>query len=94
MKKIVLVCLLIAWASSADAGQPESLKLEPCVNGGVSTSGTHVTDQAEVRAKSVAVVSEAGSLALEPCMNGGVSATGRYQTQSMEDNRAQLLAND
>lgn len=53
--------------------------LEPCINGGVSASGTHGTQAAEDR------VMNAGQHALEPCMNGGVSALGGHASQHAAD---------
>jgi hypothetical protein len=75
----------LAFASTAVA---EDLSLEPCMNGGVSSTGLYASQAGEDRAKAA----YAEAYELEPCMNGGVSASGRYASQVEEDASEGFLA--
>jgi hypothetical protein len=77
MKKIAFTVLYLAATTASATGLDESL--EPCMNGGVSATGDHVSQQQED------VYTQARELALEPCINGGVSANGNYASQAIEN---------
>lgn len=66
----------------------DNLNLEPCINGGVSSSGLYET-QALEEASSISLASVLTSydenIDLEPCIDGGVSASGLYETQALEE---------
>ena len=85
MEKLVAVFVIAFGFSTAQAGQVTDLDLEPCINGGVSASGTYPTQEMEELTHAFQDGSEFGSLAYEPCVNGEVSSSGRYPTQMMED---------
>ena len=85
MKSIAVLSALIVWLPLAQAEQAKDLDLEPCINGGVSASGTYVSDEAEALARTVVDTTEFAPLALEPCINAEASATGRYPNQMVED---------
>ena len=85
MKRVVAIALLTALFSAVQAAEMTNDLLEPCMNGGVSTSGNYASDADEALARLFKENTDVGHLALEPCINGGVSATGVFPTQELED---------
>ena len=85
MGKLITVSFIALWFSAVQADQTSDLDLEPCINGGVSASGTYPTQTAEDLANSYRKNSQLTELDYEPCVNGGVSSSGRYTSQIMED---------
>jgi hypothetical protein len=70
------VGLLLLGTSLVSAPFADDLGLEPCINGGVSASGTHVDQASEDLARAIEAITAEDEYALEPCINGGVSADG------------------
>ena len=66
----------------------DNFNLEPCINGGVSSSGLYET-QALEEDSSISLASVLSSydenFDLDPCIDGGVSASGLYETQALEE---------
>ncbi|MDJ0891822.1 MAG: hypothetical protein QNK18_11610 [Gammaproteobacteria bacterium] len=85
MGKLITASVIAFLFTTAQADQTSPLDLEPCINGGVSASGTYPTQAAEDLASSYQRGSELVDLAYEPCVNGGVSSSGRYTSQALED---------
>ena len=85
MAKLITISIVAVWFTAVHADPTSQLDLEPCINGGVSASGTYPTQAAEDLAKARQEQSDLGDLAYEPCINGGVSSSGRYSSQIMED---------
>ena len=62
--------------------------LEPCINGGVSSTGLYASQAEEDQAKRLGIMISsriAEEIELEPCIDGGISATGLYVSQRAED---------
>ncbi len=81
MKKTLLV-MFISMSLAAGISQAKglgSIDLEPCIDGGVSSSGLFPSQELEDR------YSTFDALDVEPALNGAVSASGLYPTQEMED---------
>ena len=85
MGKLIITSVIAFLFTAAQADQTSPLDLEPCINGGVSASGTYATQAAEDLASNYQRGSELVDLAYEPCVNGGVSSSGRYTSQAMEE---------
>ena len=73
MGKLIAASVIAFSFTAAQADQISGLDLEPCINGGVSASGTHPTQAAEDLAKSHRQGSDLAGLAYEPGVNGTVS---------------------
>ncbi len=76
MNKAMLIGVLSLFVTMVQGVNAGNLDFEPCVNGGVSASGSYPTQALE---------DEYGPYGLEPSINGQVSATGLYPTQALED---------
>jgi hypothetical protein len=76
--------LVFAGACQVEAGE---YALEPCINGGVSSTGLFASQAEEDRQ-----LAERRALALEPCFNGAVSARGFFPNQVEEDQSLRRLA--
>ena len=85
MGKLITASVIALLVTAVQADQISPLDLEPCINGGVSASGSHPTQAAEDLASNYQRGSELVDLAYEPCVNGGVSSSGRYTSQAMEE---------
>jgi len=86
MNRSITVCAIFMVLTAGQAGASDSLELEPCINGSVSSSGLF-TSQAEEDLYG-AVTFDGLELArqeLEPCINGEVSASGLFSSQVEED---------
>ncbi len=47
MGKLITASVIAFWFTAVQADQTSALDLEPCINGGVSASGTYPTQAAE-----------------------------------------------
>ena len=63
MGKLITVSVVAFWFTAVHADQTSALDLEPCINGGVSASGTHPTQAAEDLASIERKQSVSGTLA-------------------------------
>lgn len=82
MNRSTVGLTLLLGAALASAPFAGDLELEPCINGGVSASGTHVDQASEDLALAIEAITAEDEYALEPCINGGVSADGTEPGQS------------
>ena len=87
MKRSAIVCVLLAAATVHADPSSRALDLEPCINGGVSASGSYVDQLTEDRAGALQSIMLDDEYALEPCINGGVSALGTLPQEPPVDAR-------
>ena len=85
MGKLIIASVIALVAASVQADQVSPMDLEPCINGGVSASGSYATQAAENLANLSQQAQALAALEYEPCVNGGVSSSGLYVSQTMED---------
>ena len=101
LKMLALVAALAAFGGlqAQDVGTPSTLKLDPCMNGQVSSSGLFPTQTMEEQFARYLEWTAAEGLdvtfaleptaeaitTLDPGANGSVSATGTFLSQAMED---------
>ena len=74
MQHTIAAVALITLTGGALA--TDDMSLEPCIDGGVSAMGTHVSQYEEDLARIKEGIEPFDELALEPCINGDVSPDG------------------
>lgn len=83
MNRLSVGLTLLLSTSLAVAQFADDLALEPCINGGVSATGTHVDQASEDLARAIEPIVADDTYVLEPCINGGVSADGTEPGQAV-----------
>jgi len=86
MNKSITLCAILMVSMAGQAGASDSLELEPCINGAVSSTGLF-TSQAEEDLYGAVTLDglEISRQELEPCINGEVSESGLFSSQVEED---------